>query len=148
MFLQVKVPPTDCKVLRFLWRENHTDPISVYEDGRHIFGANSSPTYVNYALQQVGRDCRDENGMVAKLINRSFCMDDFVNSVASEEEDVEVYRCLRKSLADRGFQLTKWICNSEKVMEEISPEDRSVSLSKTFGAEPLAPSILGLQWSV
>ena len=75
-------------------------------------------------------------------------MDDFVKSVASEEEAVEVYKCLRKSLVDRGFQLTKWICNSEKVMEEISSEDRSVSLSKTFEAEPLAPSILGLQWNV
>ena len=75
-------------------------------------------------------------------------MDDFVKSVASEEEAVEVYKCLRKSLADRGFQLTKWICNSEKVMEEISPEDRSVSLSETFEAEPVAHSILGLQWNV
>ena len=145
MFLQVRVPPTDCKVLKFLWRENHTDPISVYEYGRHIFGAKSSPTCVNYALQQVGRDSRDNNGMVSNLINRNFYMDDFVKSVASEEEAVDVYRSLQKSLADRGFQLTKWICNSEKVMKEISPEDRSVALSKTFEAEPLAPSILGLQ---
>ena len=148
MFLQVKAPPADCKVLRFLWRENNTDPISVYEYGRHIFGAKSSPTCVNYALQQVGRDGRDDNGMVANLINRNFYMDDFVKSINSEEEAVDVYKSLRKSLADRGFQLTKWICNSEKVMREISPEDRSVTLSKTFEAEPLAPSILGLQWNV
>ena len=148
MFLQVKVPPADCKVLKFLWRENNTDPISVYEYGRHIFGAESSPTCVNYALQQVGRDCRDDHGMVAKLINRNFYMDNFVKSVASEEEAVGMYKSLRKSLADGGFQLTKWICNSEKVMERISPEDRSSTLSKTFEAEPLAPSILGLQWNV
>ena len=148
MFLQVKVPPADCKVLRFLWRENSTDPISVYEYGRHMFGAKSSPACVNYALQQVGRDSRDDNGMVANFINRNFYMDDFVKSVASEEEAVDVYRSLQKSLADRGFQLTKWICNSDKVMKEISPEDRSVALSKTFEAQPLAPSILGLQWNV
>ena len=34
-------------------RENNTEPISVKEYGRHIFGAKSSPTCVNYALQQV-----------------------------------------------------------------------------------------------
>ena len=33
-------------------------------------------------------------------------------------------------------------------MEEIPSEDRSVALSKTFEAEHLAPSILGLQWNV
>ena len=33
-------------------------------------------------------------------------------------------------------------------MERISPEDGSSALSKTFEAEPLAPSILGLQWNV
>ena len=65
IFLQVKVPPVDCKVLQFLWRENNTEPISVFEYERHIFGAKSSPTYVNYAMQQVGRDCGGDNGMVA-----------------------------------------------------------------------------------
>ena len=120
----------------------------MYEYGRHIFGAKSSPTCVNYALQQVGRDSRDDNGMVANLINRNSYVDDFVKSVASEEEAVDVYRSLRKTLAGGGFQLTKWICNSEKVMKEIPPDDRSVALSKTFEAEPLAPSILRLQWNV
>ena len=120
----------------------------MYDYGRHIFGAKSSPTCVKYALQQVGKGCRDENGMVANLINRNFYMDDFVKSVASEEETVGMYKSLRKSLADGGFQLTKWICNSEKVMERISPEDGSGALSKTFEAEPLAPSIFGLQWNV
>ena len=75
-------------------------------------------------------------------------MDDFVKSVASEEEAVGVYKCLRKSLAVGGFQLTKWICNSDKVMERISSKDRSSALSKTFEAELLAPSNLGLQWNV
>ena len=75
-------------------------------------------------LATIRKRLRDENRMVTKLINRNFSMDDFVKSVASEEEAVEVYNCLRKSLADGGFQLTKWICKSEKVMEEITPEDR------------------------
>ena len=148
MFLQVKLPLADCIVLRFLWRESNTEPITVYEYGRLIFGAKSSPTCVNHALQQVGRDCGCDKGMVASLINEKFHMDDFVKSVASEEEAVEVYKCLRKSLSDGGFQLTEWICNSEKVMEDIPSEDRSVALIATFEADPLASSILGLQWNV
>ena len=69
-FLQMKVPPAGCKVLQFLWRENNSEPISVHEYGRHIFGAKSLPTSVNYALQQVGRDCGGDNGMVASLISK------------------------------------------------------------------------------
>ena len=70
------------------------------------------------------------------------------STVAPEAEGVGVYKSLRKSLAHGGFQLTKWIFDSEKVMEKISPEDRSVVLSRTSEAELLAPSILGLQWIV
>ena len=72
MFLQEKVPPADCDVLRFPWRESNTEPISVYEHGRHIFGAKKSPTCVNYALQHVGRNCGSDNGKVSSLINRNF----------------------------------------------------------------------------
>ena len=61
-------------------------------------------------------------GWSTKKFDQKFYMDDFVQSVFSEEEAVEVYKCLRKSLADGGFQLTKWVCNSEKVMKKYPRE--------------------------
>ena len=66
-----------------------------------------------------------------------------VNTLASEEVAVEVYKSLLKSLVDCGFQLTKWICKSEKVMEETSAEDRSKHSKITFDI-----NCLGLQWNV
>ena len=112
MFLQVKVPPGDCKVLRFLWRDTPNEPIKVYEYGRHIF-----------------------------------YMDEFVKSVPSAEQAIEIYKLLRAMLEKGGFQLTKWISNCEQTMTSIDQADKSPSSSKTFEAEPTSPSILGLQWN-
>ena len=148
MFLQVKVPPEDCKVLRFLWRDNPNEPIKVYEYGRHIFGAKSSPTCANYALQQVARDNAQESPQITKLIMRNFYMDDFVKSVPSAEQAIEIYNKLRAMLERGGFHLTKWISNCEQTMTSIDQADKSPSSSKTFEAEPTSPSILGLQWNV
>ena len=148
MFLQVKVPPEDCKVLRFLWRDNPNEPVKVYEDGRHIFGAKSSPTCANDALQQVARDNAQESPQTTKLIMRNFYMDDFVNSVPSAEQAIEIYKLLRAMLAKGGFHLTKWISNCEQTMTSIDQDDKSPASSKTFQAEPTFPSILGLQWNV
>ena len=72
MLLQVKVPPEDCKMLRFLWRDHPNEPVKVYEYGRHIFGTKSSPTCANYALQQVARDNAQESPQITKLIMRNF----------------------------------------------------------------------------
>ena len=103
MFLQVKVPPEECKVLRFLWRDNPKEPVKVYEYGRHIFGAKSSPTCANYALQQVARDKAQESPQITKLIMRNFYMDDFVKSVPGAEQAIEIYKLLRAVLAKEAF---------------------------------------------
>ena len=56
MFLQVGVLPSDQPSLRFLWREDPTTNVVVYQYTRHIFGAKDSPTCANYALQRTARD--------------------------------------------------------------------------------------------
>ena len=148
MFLQVKVPPEDCKVLRFLWRDNPNEPIKVYEFGRHIFGAKSLPTCANFALQQVAKNNAHESPQINKLIMRNFYLDDFVKSVTSAEQAIEIYNMLRAMLERGGFHLTKWISNCELTLTSIDQADKSPSSSKTFEAEPTSPSILGLQWNV
>ena len=69
-FLQVKVQPEDCKVLRLLWRDNTSDPVKVCEYGRPFFGSKSSPTCANYALQQVAKDNAQKSHQIDKLITR------------------------------------------------------------------------------
>ena len=135
MFFRGSVPPEVCKVLQFLWRDNPKELIKVFENGRHIFGAKCLPTCANYVLQQVARDNAQESPQVTKLIIRNFYMNDFVKSVPSAEQAIEIYKLFRAILTKGGFQLTKWISNSEQTMISIDQADKSSSSSKTFEAE-------------
>ena len=55
-FLQVGVLPSDQPAPRFLWREDPSKTVEVYQYTRHIFGAKESPTCASYALQRTARD--------------------------------------------------------------------------------------------
>ena len=109
MFLQVTVPPENCKVLQFLWRDNPIEPIKVYEYGRHIFRAKCSPTCANYALQQVAKDNAQEFPQVTKLIMRNFYMDDFVKTVFSIEQAIEIYKWLQSWDCNGTLRQTIWM---------------------------------------
>ena len=50
MFLQIAVPQEECKCLRFLWRDEPSDTVGIYEYTRHVFGAKRSPTCANYGF--------------------------------------------------------------------------------------------------
>ena len=90
MFLQVQVPQQDRSCLRFLWRPRTNKPVEIYEYQRHVFGAKSSPTFANYALKQVGLDNEKEYPIAAKAIQNNFYMNDFIKSVETPEETIEV----------------------------------------------------------
>ena len=148
MFLQVAVPKDDSRCLRFLWREDPERRIEVYEYTRHVFGAKSSPTCANYALHQVAKDnaVNDEN--LVKVVQRNFYMDDFLKSVRTPQEAIEIYQKVRDILIKGGFKLTKWIASDDEVKSHIPETDRSTKVVKTFEAEPQSSSILGLNWNV
>ena len=74
MFLQVAVPKEECRYLRFLWRSDPNKAIDVYEYNRHVFGARSSPTCVNYALQRSATDQKDAFPEMVRIVDRNFWM--------------------------------------------------------------------------
>ena len=82
-FLQVGAPDCDQLSLRFLWREDPTTSVVVYQYTRHIFGAKDSPTCANYALQST--DNVTQYPEATKAVLENFYMDDYLDSVESPE---------------------------------------------------------------
>ena len=144
MFLPVQVPERDKSSLRFLWRPTMND----YQ--RHVFGAKSSPTYVNYALKPVAIDNEDEFPIAAKTIQNNFYMDDFIKAVESPQEAINVFKQLQPLLSKYGFELEKWISNSDVVTNAIPEDLRSISDTKQVELEPSdeGSSVLGLLWTI
>ena len=150
MFLQVQVPEQDRSCLRFLWRPRTNEPVQIYEYQRHVFGAKSSPTCKNYTLKRVGLDNEKEYPIAAKAIQNNFYMDDFIKSVETSEEAIEVFNQLQPLLSRHGFELKKRTSNNEAVTEAIPEDLKSISNTKQVELEPNTegPSVLGLQWAV
>ena len=117
---------------------------------RHVFGAASSPTCANYALQRVGIDNKDQSPIAAKAIENNFYKDDFIKSFQTVEEGKQIFRQLQPLLWKHGFELKKWISNEESINELIPENLRSKSAVTKIEIDPTAedPSVLGLQWSI
>ena len=109
---------------------NNERTVQIYEHQRHVFGANSSPTCANYALKQVVIDNEDEFPIAAETIQNNFYMDDFIKSVETPEEAINVFRKLQPLLSKHGFELKKWITNSDVVTNGIPEDLRSISSLK------------------
>ena len=135
-------------MLRFLWRKNDKEPLHVYEYSRHVFGSKDSPTCANYALQQAGKDFKDEFPKASEMIERNFYMDDLVKSVSNIQDAQEHYRQIVSVMSKSGFALKKWASNKPEVLERIPEEDCAVSDIVSLDSEHETSSILGLEWII
>ena len=88
--------------------------------------------------------------IAAKAIQNNFYMDDFIKSVETPEEAIEVINQLQPLLSQHGFELKKWISNNDEVTEAIPEDLKSISNTKQVEVEPNTEgsSVLGLQWTV
>ena len=148
MLSQVVVPAEDQTVLRFLWREHQSSAPDVYQYCRHIFGAKSSPTSVNYVLRQTAEDNFREFPKAAETVLLHFYMDDLFTSEESEDMALETHVNLTKLLLRGGFRLTKWYRSSREVLTRIPENELAPSLK---GLDPegelLIERALGVAWN-
>ena len=74
-------------------------------------------------------------------------MDNFIKSVETPEEAIKVFKQLQPLLSKHGFELKKWITNSDVVTNAIPEDWRSISNTKQVEVEPSKEdsSVLGLQ---
>ena len=138
MFRQVGVLPSDQPSLRFLWREDPTTNVVVYQYTRHIFGAKDSPTCANYALKRTARDNAKFYPEAAKAFLENFYMDDYKAINRSKE--------LVHLLHLGGFKLTKFVSNVPNLADQIDGSSQSTEPKVIVSRQEDSSHVLGLKW--
>ena len=150
IFHQIKVDPRDQNALRFLWwnKGDLYKESKVYKMVVHPFGATSSPSCANFCLKQTAREFGHlYPSMISGAVLHNFYVDNCLVSVSTLKEAVTMQQKLTELLARRGFHLTKWISNDDKVLESISELKRS-NLGQFMLNNGVKEKVLGMQWHV
>ena len=85
--------------------------------------------------------------MISVAVLHNFYVDDCLVSVSTVKEAVTMQQKLTELLARRGFHLTKWISNHDKVLESISELERS-NLGKFMLDNGVKYKVLGMKWHI
>ena len=74
-------------------------------------------------------------------------MDDFINSVETSEEIIEIFTQLPSLLSQHGFEMKKLISNNDAVTEAMPEDLKSIINTKQVEREPntRGSSMVGLQ---
>ena len=142
MYYMVKVPEADADYLRFLWyKENNLASVpKQYRLRVHVFGAKSSPSVANFALQH----CL-ENGGRGEIV-RNFYVDDFLYSSSSEKKVIELVAEVREILSKCSFDLTQFSSCSRSVLASLPNDKLSKDVVVSGDKELPEESALGVVW--
>ena len=152
MFFQVRVPSCHQKFLRFVfWPDGNLDSeLEDYQMCVHLFGARSSTSCCIYALRRAAYDNEDKfSQAVLHTILNSFYVDDLLKSYPSVEEAVVQVKEVVQLCGDSGFDLTKFVSNSQDFMQSLPDEKKANStLEKDIGASIQVERALGTLWYI
>lgn len=153
MFHQVRIPEEYSDLLRFLWWPDGdlSKDLEEYKMVVHIFGATSSPSCANFALQQCAKDnMTDFDPETISTVLRNFYVDDCLKSLENEDEALILAHNLIALCARGGFKLNKWISNSRTLLLSIAEEDRAKEVKDLDFDQDIMPveRVLGVQWCI
>jgi len=117
--------------------------------GVHLLGAVSSPSCVNFALRKAADDNLQQFGSEAiNKVKRNFYVDNCLKSVPGEEEAIRLTDDLRRLLEKGGFNLTKWVLNSRRVIESLPVSERAGTFKDLHDGQLPVELALGVHWDV
>ena len=151
MFHQVELPEKDRDLMRFLWWKDGdlNEPPQEYRIKVYLFGAVCSPSCADFARRKTAEDNESKYPIgVTKALFNNFYVDDCLATRANEEQAISLISQLSKLLQKGGFNITKWVSKSDRVLKTIPEADRAVKSDylhlPTHNPDTRA---LGLLWS-
>ena len=117
-FLNVSVIDEHRDYLRFIWMADD-ESIEIFRFNHVVFGINCSPFLLNATIRHHVEKYVLEYNNLSKQFIRDLDVDDFASGVNTFEEGVKLYEFSKSCMSDAGFDLRKWLTNSNPLMEYI-----------------------------
>ena len=143
-FLMIAVDEKDRDVLRFLWVDDVTkeEPeLRAYRFTRVVFGVSSSPFLLNATVRYHLERFLDTNEAVVKRLLQSTYVDDIICGANSVDESFELYTQSKEIFRQGGFNLRKFLSNSQALQARINAAEQSPDSQKE------EVKVLGVTWN-
>ncbi|XP_062709057.1 uncharacterized protein LOC134288379 [Aedes albopictus] len=146
MFHQVQIRPEDRQAQRYLWRDNPEDSAQVFVMDVAIFGSTCSPCSTQYAKNANADEHAEEFPKAAVAIKENHYVDDYLDSVDSVDEAVQLAVDVKTVHERAGFQIRHWTSNSPDVLRRIGEQNTQEMKSFVMDKGSQQERILGMVW--
>ena len=134
MFLQVWLKERGRKYHRCLCRPTATDPPTVLQFTRLVFGVKASPYLAGRTLQETANQFSCPTILELPEINHhNFYVDDILNCFAKTQQAIDGRQQITSLLQAGGFHIRMWMTNSPEVLASIPYADRAPEKATKLG---------------
>lgn len=115
---------------------------------KHIFGATSSATVVDFCLKKTAMMEEQQNSEVANVIDRNMSVDDLMKSTETAADAISLANKVIEQLNKGGFRLKKWCTNDRSVIAAIPESQRAQTVVNLELEQLPTQSALGMRWNI
>ncbi|XP_075157822.1 uncharacterized protein LOC142231088 [Haematobia irritans] len=146
MFHQIRIAKEDQQAQQFLWRSgNNKDKIDVYVMTVMTFGASCSPSLANFIKNKNAERLACQHPKAVHSILNNMFVDDWLQSLNSEEEMIQIAKTVRYIHEEGGFEMRNWLSNSAKVLNAL--KETTTHMKKSIeDPEGKFEKVLGMWW--
>ncbi|XP_059225672.1 uncharacterized protein LOC131997855 [Stomoxys calcitrans] len=147
MFHQIRIAKEDQQAQKFLWRNGmDKDKIDVYAMTVMTFGASCSPSLANFIKNKNAERFASKYPKAVHAILNNMFVDDWLQSLDSDEEMIEMAKIVRFIHEEGGFEMRNWLSNSDRVLGEL--QKPKTQLQKSIAdLDGKFEKVLGMWWT-
>ncbi|XP_058449077.1 uncharacterized protein LOC131429043 [Malaya genurostris] len=146
MFHQMLVRNEDRNAQRILLRDDPNQNPQVYFMNVATFGSASSPCSAQFVKNLNATEYADRYPEAADAIIRKHYVDDYLDSVDTEEEAIRRAREVTFVHSRGGFVIRGWMSNSEKVLSKLGETKTAEVKEFLTGTGLCSERVLGVLW--
>ncbi|KAM8703163.1 hypothetical protein ACLKA7_007872 [Drosophila subpalustris] len=144
MFHRITIRKEDRQARRFLWYYQSSGKVKSYVMHAMTFGISCAPCIAHYIRNKNVEPYRQLHPRLYEAIQKAHYVDDYIDSMDTEQEALEMSKLVRKVHSEGGFQIRNWSSNSAKVLGELLKDGKPAEqLPVQFGD---TEKILGMYW--